>query len=58
MTSRFEPDAVERPGDREATRVAYARLLDLWDRADGPLQSILADSRARRAARAEEVESD
>lgn len=58
MTSRFEPDAVERLGDREATRVAYTRLLELWDRADGPLQPIFAGSRARRAALAEDVESD
>jgi tetratricopeptide (TPR) repeat protein len=64
---RYEPDAVElgwtlrraaelheQFGEREAVGVAYARLLDLWDRADPPLQPILADSRARRAALAQE----
>jgi serine/threonine protein kinase/tetratricopeptide (TPR) repeat protein len=65
---RYEPDAVElgwtlrraaelheQVGDREAARTAYNRLLDLWDSADAPLEPILADSRGRRAALAEEV---
>jgi tetratricopeptide (TPR) repeat protein len=65
---RYEPDAVElgwtlrraaeiheQLGEREAARVAYARLLALWDGADAPLQPVLADSRVRRSALAEEV---
>jgi len=65
---RYEPDAVElgwtlrraaelheQLGERDAARTAYARLLNLWDRADAPLQPILADSRARRAALAQEA---
>jgi serine/threonine protein kinase/tetratricopeptide (TPR) repeat protein len=68
---RYEPDAVElgwtlhraaelheQMGERDAARTAYTRLLDLWDRADAPLQPVLADSRARRAALAGEVEGD
>ncbi len=65
---RYEPDAVElgwtlrraaelheQLGNREAARAAYSRLLDLWARADGTLQPILADSRSRRAALAGEA---
>jgi hypothetical protein len=68
---RYEPDAVElgwtlhraaelheQMGERDAARTAYTRLLNLWDRADAPLQPVLADSRARRAALAGEVEGD
>jgi hypothetical protein len=68
---RCEPDAVElgwtlhraaelheQMGERDAARTAYTRLLNLWDRADAPLQPVLADSRARRAALAGEVEGD
>ena len=65
---RYEPDAVElgwtlrraaelheQFGEREAARTAYTRLLDLWDHADPALQPVLVDSRARRAALAEEM---
>ncbi|HKU61065.1 MAG TPA: protein kinase [Gemmatimonadales bacterium] len=65
---RYEPDAVElgwtlrraaelheQLGEREAARAAYTRLLSLWSGADASLQPLLADTRARRAALAEEV---
>ncbi|HEU4955436.1 MAG TPA: tetratricopeptide repeat protein, partial [Gemmatimonadales bacterium] len=68
---RYEPDAVElgwtlhraaelheQMGEPDAARTAYTRLLDLWDHADAPLQPVLADSRARRAALAGEPEGD
>ena len=68
---RYEPDAVElgwtlrragelheQAGERAEALAAYARLLDLWDHADQPLQAVVAATRSRRAALAEEAAAD
>jgi serine/threonine protein kinase/tetratricopeptide (TPR) repeat protein len=65
---RYEPDAVElgwtlhragelheELGERQKARTAYSRLVELWARADPPLQAVVADARSRRAALAGEV---